>query len=67
MAKQQRRNPYAFDPIMRKGGVHGKTRKAQRSAAKRAVRKLVRERRSDALDLLAAIWRYAVKSRLLQL
>ncbi|TQV69916.1 hypothetical protein FKG94_22450 [Exilibacterium tricleocarpae] len=48
MAKQKRRNPYACDPIMRKGGVHEKTHKAKRNAAKRAIRQQVRERRGDA-------------------
>ncbi|PVZ67640.1 hypothetical protein [Pelagibaculum spongiae] len=34
MAKPDRRNPFAFDPIMRKGGVHQKTNKAKRKTDK---------------------------------
>ena len=58
MAKQKRRNPYAFDPIMRKGGVHEKSNKAKRSAAKRATEKLVRERRGDASFPSAVLRRF---------
>ncbi|MFQ3229303.1 hypothetical protein [Reinekea sp.] len=37
--KQHKRNPYAFDPIMRKGGVHEKTNKAKRQNEKAKWRK----------------------------
>lgn len=33
------RNPYAFDPIMRKGGVHEKTTKAKRKNAKQYMKR----------------------------
>ena len=48
MAKQKRRNPHAFNPIMRKGGVHEKSNKAKRKAAKLATGKLVSETRCGA-------------------
>lgn len=38
-AKQKKRNPYAFDPIMRKGGVHEKTTKAKRRKHKLQMQK----------------------------
>jgi len=44
MAKQKRRNGHAFHPIMRKGGVHGKSKSALRSAAKQETRRQVLER-----------------------
>jgi len=37
--KQKKRNPYAFDPIMRKGGVHEKTTKAKRRKHKLQMQK----------------------------
>ncbi|SBS25741.1 hypothetical protein MSP8887_00252 [Marinomonas spartinae] len=37
--KQKKRNPYAFDPIMRKGGVHEKTNKAKRRKHKLQMQK----------------------------
>ncbi|TCS44041.1 hypothetical protein [Reinekea marinisedimentorum] len=45
MAKQKplKRNPYAFDPIMKKGGVHEKTTKAKRRKDKMAWRKEARK------------------------
>ena len=49
MAKQKRRNPHAFHPIMRKGGVHEKSNGAKRKAAKLATRKLASESRCGAL------------------
>jgi hypothetical protein len=44
MARQKplKRNPYAFDPIMKKGGVHEKTTKAKRQKEKMAWRKEAR-------------------------
>lgn len=35
----QRRNPLANLPILRKGGVHQKTRSAERGAAKRRLQR----------------------------
>jgi len=37
--KQLKRNVYAFDPIMKKGGVHEKTNKAKRKNDKMKWRK----------------------------
>jgi hypothetical protein len=37
--KQQKRNQFAFDPIMRKGGVHDKSNKAKRKGEKMKWRK----------------------------
>jgi len=63
MAKSRRRNPYALHPLMHKGGVHGKSTKARRSAAKLATRKLVDESRSAAHSIFttrkAECWRSA--------
>ncbi|WNO08254.1 hypothetical protein [Teredinibacter sp. KSP-S5-2] len=42
-SKQQRRNGHAFHPIMRKGGVHEKSKGAKRAAAKRQTDRKVRE------------------------
>ncbi len=44
MAKKQRHvriNPIARAPILRKGGVHQKSRSAERQADKRQLRKLI--------------------------
>lgn len=41
--KQERRNGHAFHPIMRKGGVHEKTEKAKRKAAKHQLNRKVQE------------------------
>lgn len=41
--KQDRRNGHAFHPIMRKGGVHEKTNKAKRAAAKQQTNRKVEE------------------------
>lgn len=41
--KQERRNGHAFHPIMRKGGVHEKTEKAKRKAAKHELNRKVQE------------------------
>ncbi|MEM9257677.1 MAG: hypothetical protein AAGA91_19735 [Pseudomonadota bacterium] len=48
MTKQRRRNPYALHPLMRKGGVHEKSKKAKRSAARLATKGLVDESRCAA-------------------
>ena len=41
--KQERRNGHAFHPIMSKGGVHEKTEKAKRKAAKHAMNRKLQE------------------------
>ena len=41
--KQERRNGHAFHPIMSKGGVHEKTEKAKRRAAKHEMKRKVNE------------------------
>jgi len=41
--KQERRNGDAFHPIMSKGGVHEKTEKAKRKAAKHEMKRKVSE------------------------
>ncbi|AQT61285.1 hypothetical protein [Cellvibrio sp. PSBB023] len=41
--KQERRNGHAFHPIMSKGGVHEKTEKAKRKAAKHDMKRKVSE------------------------
>lgn len=41
--KQEKRNGHAFHPIMRKGGPHQKSEKAQRSAAKRDTQRKTSE------------------------
>lgn len=41
--KQERRNGHAFHPIMSKGGVHEKTEKAKRKAAKHEMKHKVNE------------------------
>ena len=41
--KQPRRNGHAFHPIMGKGGVHEKSKSAQRAAAKKQTDQKVRE------------------------
>jgi len=41
--KQERRNGHAFHPIMSKGGVHEKTEKAKRKAAKHDLNRKVKE------------------------
>jgi hypothetical protein len=40
---QERRNGHAFHPIMSKGGVHEKTEKAKRKAAKHEMNRKVQE------------------------
>ncbi len=41
--KQERRNGHAFHPIMRKGGVHEKSNKAKRAAAKQQTNRKIHE------------------------
>lgn len=43
MSTFKRKNPLVRAPIMRKGGVHEKTRSAKRQKAKRALRKKVNQ------------------------
>ena len=43
MAKKPQRNGHAFHPIMRKGGAHEKSTKAQRKAAKHNLQKNTQE------------------------
>ncbi len=43
MAKQKRRNGHAFHPIMKKGGVHEKSKSAERSEDKRKTKALIKE------------------------
>lgn len=40
--RRNRRNPIAQNPLMRKGGVHGKSNSAKRQKAKRDLLKQVR-------------------------
>lgn len=53
--KQERRNGHAFHPIMSKGGVHEKTEKAKRKAAKHEMNRKVQEwlGRSSSISLAA--------------
>ena len=43
MTKPKRRNPLLFHPLMKKGGLHKKSHKAERQALKQATRQLVAE------------------------
>ena len=54
--KQERRNGHAFHPIMSKGGVHEKTEKAKRKAAKHEMNRKVQEwlGRSSRVEMVAA-------------
>jgi len=45
MNHSKRRNLLALHPLMKKGGLHQKTRKAERRALKQATRQLVAEAR----------------------
>ena len=51
MLRKQRknapRNPYHDHPLMKRGGAHGKTNKAQRAKDKRALRKEWRYPQAD--------------------
>ncbi len=46
MTHPKRRNPLALHPLLKKGGAHKKTRKAERLAFKKATRQLVAESRA---------------------
>lgn len=39
MAKAKKRNPFAFDPIMKKGGVHQTSEKSKRKHEKQKLQK----------------------------
>lgn len=41
--KQEKRNGHAFHPIMKKGGVHEKSKKAKRKVAKHEMKQKVQE------------------------
>lgn len=45
MNRRNRRNPFAFHPLMRKGGVHEKSKKAARQRARHETRRLASETR----------------------
>lgn len=44
---RKQRNPLALDPLLKKGGAHGKNHKAERAALKQLTRKLAMNRGSD--------------------
>lgn len=46
-ARRKLRNHLALDPLLKKGGAHGKSHKAERAAAKQQVRKQAMNRSSD--------------------
>lgn len=52
--KQEKRNGHAFHPIMSKGGVHEKTEKAKRKAAKHDLNRKVKEWLGRSSIILAA-------------
>lgn len=43
LKKSKHRNPFAFDPIMKKGGVHEKTTKAKRKASKQEMKRELKQ------------------------
>ena len=47
-ARPRPRNPVARSPLLRKGGVHGKTTAAKRRQAKLELQKHIRETEPDA-------------------
>jgi len=47
------RNPYAAHPLMRKGGVHEKPKKAQKASARRETKQLVRDWQSTFYQLIS--------------
>ncbi len=51
--KQEKRNGHAFHPIMSKGGVHEKTEKAKRKAAKHDLNRKVNEWLGRSLTIFA--------------
>jgi hypothetical protein len=45
MIKVKKRNPLAFHPLMKKGGLHRKSRGGERQSLKQATRQLVAQAR----------------------
>ncbi len=45
--RRKLRNHLALDPLLQKGGAHGKSRKAERAAGKQQTRKLAMNRSDD--------------------
>ena len=50
--RRKLRNPFANDPLLRKGGAHEKSYKAQRSADKQSLRKKVMDRGDSSPDYI---------------
>lgn len=50
---QKPRNPYADHPLMRKGGVHQKSKSALRAAARRELKQLTRDGFSKLTNLFS--------------
>ncbi|MEZ5504489.1 MAG: hypothetical protein R3F47_05695 [Gammaproteobacteria bacterium] len=46
-SRRKQRNPLALDPLLKKGGAHGKSHKAERASLKQQTRKLAMNRGSD--------------------
>ncbi len=46
-SRRKLRNHLALDPLLKKGGAHGKSKKAERSAARQQVRKLAQDQGCD--------------------
>lgn len=51
MAKAKKRNPFAFDPIMKKGGFHQTSEKAQRKNEKQNLKKALIDSQDSAFFL----------------
>lgn len=49
--KKPERNLHACHPIMRKGGVHEKSKSAKRTKAKRELQRAIHSHKSDQGDL----------------
>ena len=45
--RRKLRNHLALDPLLKKGGAHGKSQKAERAAFKQETRKLAMDRGRD--------------------
>ena len=56
--QHKRRNPVANSPIMRKGGVHEKSRSGERQQGKQSLKKLVSKVEAG-ISGLDCIWRMA--------
>lgn len=46
-SRKKLRNHLVLDPLLKKGGAHGKSKKAERAATKQQVRKLAMNRGVD--------------------